>query len=726
MIWEKMLTQPVASASGYTPNAVKFDGANDYLTRGGDLTGIADSKSGIFSAWVRLDGGDGVEIRLLNLYSSSSPPNPAFIVQRQIDNTFRFRGKKSDGTAILELITGNKFLAGAKWLHLLASWDLAANVSSIYVSDVSSQTVVIRTNDTLDYLTVGANWSVGADSVGGYKFNGALSDLYFAPGQYLDFSVEANRRKFIDASGRPVDLGATGSTPTGDPPAIFLKGNSSGFGVNSGSGGNFTVNGALEKASSTPVTAAVNAVDFDGTSSYLVKSTDLTGVADGKSGIFSGWVRVDEPPGGTRFVLSNTSQFFAVGIDSNQKVQVVGFTAGSVKILEMLTTTTHPPSPNWMHVLASWDLATSSSNLYLNGSNVLAGGATLTNDTIDYVRGAWAVANNTSGTNYADLAASELYFAPNQYLDLSVQANREKFIKDGKPVSLGATGSLPTGTAPAIYLPNRAALVGTNAGSGGNFNINGAPKDANSTPLYYYAEPVRFDGTNDNLTRGANLTGIANGPRGTVSFWFRLDGGDGTNMRVLADAASNGLFQVVRNTSNKFTITGFKETTYDNILSLTSTATYTSSQTWMHFLAQWDTSTGVAYMYINNASALAGGAIVNAGNIDFTFSNNYGVGGQTNGTQRWNGCLTELWFSTAVGPTQLDISQSANRAKFIDQTTLRPVPLGAKGELPTGSPPLLYLGRDFSNFQTNLGSGGNFTVTGALERGTTSPSDVQA
>ena len=49
--------------------------------------------------------------------------------------------------------------------------------------------------------------------------------------------------------------------------------------------------------------------------------------------------------------------------------------------------------------------------------------------------------------------------------------------------------------------------------------------------------------------------------------------------------------------------------------------------------------------------------------------------------------------------------------------------------LPTtaaGSQPLLYLGRDYANFQTNLGSGGNFTVTGALERGTTSPSDVRA
>ena len=56
---------------------------------------------------------------------------------------------------------------------------------------------------------------------------------------YFDFSVEANRRKFFDALGYPVDLGSDGSNPSGDQPHVYLN---AGFhnGTNLGAGGNFT------------------------------------------------------------------------------------------------------------------------------------------------------------------------------------------------------------------------------------------------------------------------------------------------------------------------------------------------------------------------------------------------------------------------------------------------------------------------------------------------------
>jgi hypothetical protein len=79
-----------------------------------------------------------------------------------------------------------------------------------------------------------------------------VSNFWMAPGQYIDFSVEANRRKFIDANGKPVDLGADGSTPTGTAPAVFFSGDASGFGTNKGTGGTFTLTGALTDATTGP------------------------------------------------------------------------------------------------------------------------------------------------------------------------------------------------------------------------------------------------------------------------------------------------------------------------------------------------------------------------------------------------------------------------------------------------------------------------------------------
>lgn len=713
---KQLLLGNVASGT-YELNAVKFDGANDYLTRGADLTGIADGTAGLFSAWVRLDDADAVlQTLLANLLSTAR-----FNVTRTAANKFRFFARTSVPATILDQATTATYQASAKWIHLLASWDLTATTAYIYINDVADVTSTTKTNGTIDYVTATPNWSVGSETDGTNKFYGSLSEVYFT-NTFLDISNSTNRRKFIDASGLPVSLGSDGSTPTGTAPIVYLKGDSSAFGVNSGTGGNFTVNGALEKASSTPATPAVNAVSYlPASGQSLALAGDWSSAADSKSGMLSMWYRVDETHAAASYVLVELSASkLSVGMHSSDVFGIRGKNAAGTQILSIATSsanTFRTASPKWYHILASWDLATTTTHLYVDdvSDKVVT---TATNDSIDYTgTGGWSAFYQKSAS------VAEFYFAPGQYLDLSVQANREKFILNGAPVSLGSDGSLPTGVAPAIYLPNRAALVGTNAGTGGNFTINGAPKDANSTPLYYYAEPAKFDGTNDYLTRGGDLTGIADGKAGTISFWIRLDGGDGTYRMLLRTPTDAGLVQIYAcDGSNKIFIEAYN-TVPSQILKLVSATAYTAGPLWRHVIASWDLAAGLGYLYVNNASDLAASPVLTNSTIDYTHTN-WCVGADISSsyTNKLNGSIVDLWFNT----TYLDISQASNRAKFIDQTTLRPVPLGAKGELPTGSQPLLYLGRDYANFQTNLGSGGNFTVTGALERGTTSPSDVRA
>jgi hypothetical protein len=200
------------------------------------------------SFWARLDGGDG------NVFSLLQSANFAVSVSRGSVGWIEFVCANSGGGTILNMRTSNTYAASAAWRHILASWDLAAGVTHLYVSDVSDKVTNTVTNDTIDYTAT--NWYLGAESTGNNKLDGCLAEYYFAPGQYLDFSAEANRRKFISAAGKPVYLGYDGSLPTGVAPLVYSRlygaDAAANFARNRGTGGNFTITGTLDIASSSP------------------------------------------------------------------------------------------------------------------------------------------------------------------------------------------------------------------------------------------------------------------------------------------------------------------------------------------------------------------------------------------------------------------------------------------------------------------------------------------
>lgn len=238
-----------ASAT-FAVDAADFDGANDYMLRGSGLTGAADSKTGIFSAWVRMDGGDGNLSMILDMALGQAS------FRRSSDNNFRATLCSDSGNIKLDIETrGEDYTASTAWRHMLVSWDLGTpGAMHMYINDVSDMFMSVFINDTIDYTV--SNWAVGGSTSGASKLNGALAEMYFAPGQYLDFSVASNRRKFISTNGKPVSLGADGSTPTGVQPLVYLHlddgDSASDFGVNLGSGGDFSVTGSLDTASSSP------------------------------------------------------------------------------------------------------------------------------------------------------------------------------------------------------------------------------------------------------------------------------------------------------------------------------------------------------------------------------------------------------------------------------------------------------------------------------------------
>lgn len=149
----------------------------------------------------------------------------------------------------------------ATWLNILSSWNTnaaaGAKTGQLYINDVSDASV---NSDTAAAFNIGyadIDWSIGARAdTGGSKYSGDIAEYWFTPTQ-IDFSVTANRRKFISASGHPVDLGSTGQTPTGTSAIIYQSvrngGVASDFLTNRGTGGNFVVSaGSISLSATNP------------------------------------------------------------------------------------------------------------------------------------------------------------------------------------------------------------------------------------------------------------------------------------------------------------------------------------------------------------------------------------------------------------------------------------------------------------------------------------------
>ena len=240
-------------------DSADFDATNDYMTRGAGLTGAGDSKTGIASWWWNggisnlLTGAFLKTDSLAGLTSRSQLFGPAIAAPR-----IQFRN--AGGSVVLD-IHHIGLLTAAGWWHCLSSWDLNAGVASLRVSSVANGVFETQNlastalvNDTIDYTL--SNWRVGAELDGSNLYGGDLAELYFAPGQYLDFSLVVHRRKFISAGGKPVYLGATGQLPTGTAPLVYLHLDDgetvANFATNRGTGGNFTITGTLGTGSTSP------------------------------------------------------------------------------------------------------------------------------------------------------------------------------------------------------------------------------------------------------------------------------------------------------------------------------------------------------------------------------------------------------------------------------------------------------------------------------------------
>ncbi|GKY89317.1 hypothetical protein STA1M1_31860 [Sinisalibacter aestuarii] len=238
----------IAAAGGpYVPGAVYFNSAGTtYLDYAGALTGVTDSKMVTGSFWIRRNAsGLGAQQKVFR--SSGN----AFIIELTTANEVRIKGEDSVGTTQLDA-TSTATITDTAWHHVMFSANVnAPGAAYFYIDGLDASDAAPTANDVNLYFSVAGQW-IGADSAPSQLLDGDLADLWLDFGTYIDLSNADNRRKFITASGDPVDLGSIGQYPTGTAPDIYMSGRATTWATNKGTGGGFTVNGALSDAAGSP------------------------------------------------------------------------------------------------------------------------------------------------------------------------------------------------------------------------------------------------------------------------------------------------------------------------------------------------------------------------------------------------------------------------------------------------------------------------------------------
>jgi len=231
--------------------SVSFDGTDKYTGQTNDP--IPDGKTGTISFVIDLTGGDGTVLPILNL-------GGYLIIQRNASNKFAIAGFNSGATQILNISSTTSYTASSGFVHVVASWDLAAGTAHLYVDGVSDLTSTTLTNANIDH-TRGSGWEIGDTASGVPAYD--LAMMWFDD-TYIDLSVGANLAKFF-SSGNVIDHGADGTTPTGSC-ELYCRGDTSTFATDLSGNNTFVLSGSV-----------ANGANYVGTeASFTLESTSFT------------------------------------------------------------------------------------------------------------------------------------------------------------------------------------------------------------------------------------------------------------------------------------------------------------------------------------------------------------------------------------------------------------------------------------------------------------------
>jgi hypothetical protein len=208
-----------------------------------------------------------------------------------------------------------------------------------------------------------------------------------------------------------------------------------------------------------------------------------------------------------------------------------------------------------------------------------------------------------------------------------------------------------------------------------------------------------FDGSTDYLSAVA-LSPIADGKKGTFVWYGRFANAAAAQGETLIDMSAV-TFRITRNVSGNLSVVG-KNGAGTSILSQTASGGYLALAGTYHILLSWDMAVP------GSMRAVVNGQVLSLVNTTFTDDLlDYSVGTNRIGrasnvtTANFTGDMYLVWFDAL---TYHDVADLDIRQRFVDLRGEQ-LFLGHRGELPTGSAPILFLAYSpFASWPANRGS----------------------
>ncbi len=235
----------------WSPKAVKFDGASDYLTKTTALAGAATKQLTVYTRVKVKATVYGARAIILNIGNGATASNQILRIRfeggtgnSRVGIQFRDFPGYALQAAGMSHASAETFVEEDGFINLLFSFDSQSGVqkSHFYFGDSAASGYSDTPDLNYEFAwnqTLTARVGCQHNAVGGV-LDADVGCVWMAPA-YYDLGIAANRRLFFDASGNPV------TPPAGS--VLYFGGEQSAndwnAGTNQGSGGDFAMSGAV-------------------------------------------------------------------------------------------------------------------------------------------------------------------------------------------------------------------------------------------------------------------------------------------------------------------------------------------------------------------------------------------------------------------------------------------------------------------------------------------------
>lgn len=230
---------------------------------------------------------------------------------------------------------------------------------------------------------------------------------------------------------------------------------------------------------------------------------------------------------------------------------------------------------------------------------------------------------------------------------------------------------------------------------------------------------AHFDGTSDYMQR--STAGETDTKVFAMSVWVTTDT-TGSSEAISGGNCGINSARMFKETDNIFDSTLKGSVGYIKHTCTTSSTFTAATDTWIHLAVCCDLAngSGETHMMVNGSDEAA--SITAVDDVMDHTCTEMNIGAGMGAGSRYTGAMAECLIWT---DEYIDWSVAGNLAKVYNAG--KPVDPGADGSDVTGSAPNSYCsireGGAASDFATNLGSGGNFSITGSLVLHSSNPSD---